>query len=308
MWARWLGYDLCERHEPPLWRAAFGGHVDLPRLRDGGMGGQFFSLVSIPLSKRMRGMARVVREQIDIFDAALARAPTELRRVRSAAELEACQRDGAIGALLGIEGAHALDGDLDQIEHFSRRGVRYLGLVHFTANDAACPVQGLGRQDAYGLTPWGFDLVRRCETVDVLVDLSHVNRRGFMDACAVATRPVIVSHGGAKGAFTHWRNLDDGQLRAVAETGGVVGIVFFPMYLGGDGYSPIIKHLQYIINVCGEDTPALGSDWDGFIVPSRPLQDPRGLLYLTQALVGAGFTETAIAKILRKNVLRVLSS
>jgi membrane dipeptidase len=282
--------------------------VDLPRLKEGGAGGQFFSLVSIPFSISMRGMARVIREQIDVFEAALARAPTEMRLVRTATELEACRRDGSIGALLGIEGAHALDGDFDQMELFARRGVRYLGLVHFTANEAACPVQGVGRHDASGLTRWGLDLVRRCESVDVLVDLSHVNRRGFMDACAVATRPVIVSHGGAKGAFEHWRNLDDGQLRAVAKTGGVVGIAFFPMYVGGDGYGPIIKHLQHIIDVCGEDTPALGSDWDGLIVPSRPLRDPRGLPHLTRALLDAGLKETAIAKILRNNVLRVLDS
>jgi membrane dipeptidase len=272
------------------------------------MGAQFFSLVSLPLSRTMRGMARVVSEQIDILDATVARAPTELRRVRTAADLETCRKDGVIGALLGIEGAHALDGDMDKIELFARRGVRYLGLVHFTANDAAYPDQGLGRRDTAGLTRWGFDLVRRCETVDVLVDLAHLNRRGFLDACAIATKPVIVSHTGVRGAFDHWRNVDDAQLRAVAKTGGVVGVVFYPMYLGGDGFAPVIKHLQHIVDVCGEDTPALGSDWDGFIVPSTPLRDPRGLPQLTQALIDAGLGERIIAKILRTNVLRALDS
>ena len=308
MWSRWLGYDLCLRHEPPLWRAAFGGHVDLPRLRDGGMGAQFFSLVSIPLARGMRGMARVVFEQIDILDATLARVPSKLRLVRTAAELEACRREGIVGALLGIEGAHALEGDIDTIERFARRGVRYLGLVHFTANEAAYPDHGLGQRAQAGLTRWGFDLVRRCEAIDVLVDLSHLNRRGFMDACSVATRPVIVSHTGVTGAFAHWRNIDDAQLRAVAATGGVVGVVFFPMYLGGDGFDPLIKHLKHIVNVCGEDTAALGSDWDGLIVPSSPLRDPRSIPRLTQALLDAGLGEPVVAKILRTNVLRVLQS
>jgi membrane dipeptidase len=272
------------------------------------MGAQFFSLVSIPLARGMRGMARVVFEQIDILDATLTRVPSELRHVRTAAELEACRREGVLGALLGIEGAHALDGDIDNIERFARRGVRYLGLVHFTANEAAYPDHGLGRRAQAGLTRWGFDLVRRCEAIDVLVDLAHLNRAGFMDACSVATKPVIVSHTGVTGAFAHWRNIDDAQLRAVAETGGIVGVVFFPMYLGGDGFEPLIKHLKHVVNVCGEDTAALGSDWDGLIVPSAPLRDPRGIPRLTQALLDAGLGERVVAKILRTNVLRVLQS
>lgn len=308
MWSRWFGYDVRKRHEPPLWRAAFAGHIDLPRLREGGMGAQFFSLVSVPFSTGMRGMARVIDEEIDILDAVLVQVPTELRLVRTAADIETCREDGAIGALLGIEGAHALDGDIDRIEHFARRGVRYLGLVHFTANEAAHPALGLGRRDGAGLTRWGFDLVRRCETAHVLVDLAHINRQGFMDACSVATKPVIVSHTGVKGAFDLWRNIDDAQLKAVAETGGAVGVAFYPWYLGGDGLDPIIKHLRHIINVCGEDTPALGSDWDGLIIPTTPLQDPRGLPRLTQALIDAGLGERVISKILRINIMRVLGS
>src|SRR5580704_3266634 len=105
MWTRWMGYDLHARHTPPLPRAALGGHVDLPRMRDGGVGAQFFGLVSTPIARLSRGMARVVDEQIDALYETIARAPESLRLVRTAAELEACRRDGAIGALLGIEGA-----------------------------------------------------------------------------------------------------------------------------------------------------------------------------------------------------------
>jgi membrane dipeptidase len=308
MWSRWLGYDLHEAHEPPLWRAAFGGHVDLPRMRQGGVGAQFFGLVSLPVTDRVRGLTRAVSEQIDILVETIARRPAELRLARTAADIEACHRDGAVAALLGIEGAHALEGNLDQVDVFARRGVRYLGLLHFSANEAGYPAYGLGRHDGDGLTPWGFDLVRRCEAAGVLVDLAHINRRGFLDACGVATRPPIVSHTGVLGAFEHWRNIDDAQLRAVADKGGVVGVIFYPRYLGGNGLEPVVKHLLHILDVVGEDAPALGSDWDGFIIPTRELSDPRGLPLLTDALLAAGVSERVIGKILRGNVLRVLAS
>jgi membrane dipeptidase len=307
MWSRWFGYDLHARHEAPLWRAALGGHIDVPRMRDGGMGAQFFSLVSLPTGKKTRGLARTVDEEIDVLAEAIERRPHDLRLVRTASEVEACRRDGPIATLLGIEGAHALEGDLDRIDAFARRGVRYLGLLHFTPNEAGWPAYGPGRRDDHGLTPWGLELVRRCEAAGVLVDLAHINRKGFLDACAIATRPPIVSHTGVLGAFEHWRNIDDAQLRAVADKGGVVGVIFCPRYLGGGGIEHVVLHLRHILNVLGEDTPALGSDWDGFIIPTPELSDPRGLPLLTDALLRAGFSAKTIGKILRGNVMRVLA-
>jgi len=307
MWSRWLGYDLHAAHEPPLWRAALGGHVDVPRLREGGVGAQFFGLVSLPVVERARGSARAVHEQIDVLFETIARRPG-LRLARTATDVETCARDGVVAALLGIEGAHSLEGDLDRIDTFARRGVRYLGIMHFSSNEAGFPAYGLGRHDADGLTPWGFDLVRRCEAAGVLVDLAHINRRGFLDACSVATRPPIVSHTGVLGAFDHWRNIDDSQLRAVADKGGIVGVIFYPRYLGGEGLEPVVKHLLHILDVVGEDAPALGSDWDGFIVPTRALADPRGLPLLTDALLAAGVSERIVRKILRGNAMRVLNA
>ncbi len=302
MWSRWLGYDMLARHDPPLWRAAFGGHVDLPRLRDGGIGAQFFSLVSLPVSRTSRGMAQAVGEQIDILNDVIARAPAELRLVRTVSEIEQCCQDGVLGALLGIEGAHALEGDLGRVDIFARRGVRYVGLVHFTANDAGYPAYGSGRRDHEGLTPWGRNLVARCEECSVIVDLAHINRRGFLDACEMASKPPIVSHTGVLGAFEHWRNIGDDQLRAVARKGGVVGVIFYPRYLGGPGLDAVVKHFLHIVDVVGEDTPALGSDWDGLIVPTRELSDPGGLPLLTDALLKARVPERIITKILRGNV------
>lgn len=307
MWCRWLGYDLHKKHEPPLYKAALGGHVDVPRMFEGGMGAQFFGLVSLPMAERARGMVRVIDEQIDALELALTRNPSQLRLVRKAHEIEACRADGVMGALLGIEGAHALEGDVSRIDGFARRGVRYLGLLHFSANEAGFPAYGRGQRDDEGLTKFGVELVESCEDNGVLVDLSHINKRGFMDACRLARKPPIVSHTGVLGAFEHWRNIDDEQLRAVADKGGCVGVIFCPNFLGGQGLEPVVKHMKHIINVVGEDSVALGSDWDGFIVPTQELRDPRGLPLLTDALLAAGVSRAAIGKALRENVMRVLA-
>jgi membrane dipeptidase len=304
MWSRWIGYDLAVRHRPFFPASAFFGHVDVPRLVDGGIGAQFFGLVSLPIAGR--GNVRAIDEQIDALDASIATGQGRLRKVRTARDIENVHRDGATGALLGIEGAHALDGNLEHVDHFARRGVRYLGLLHFSANEAGHPAYGTGRRDAQGLTAWGRELVRRCEAASVIVDLAHINRCGFLEACTMARRPPIVSHTGVARAHEHWRNIDDEQIRAVANKGGVVGIIFCPRFLGGGSVDDVVRHLRHVIDVAGEDTPALGSDWDGMIVPTPELCDAAHLPLLTDAMLRAGLSESVIAKVLRRNALRVL--
>lgn len=306
MWSRWIDYDLHKAHEPPLPFAALGGHVDLPRMHEGGMSAQFFGLVSLPLADRLKGMARVVHEQIDALERQIARNPRALQLARTASEIAASRANGTMSALLGIEGAHALEGNLDNVEAFARRGVRYIGFLHFSSNEAGHPAYGRGENHGSGLTRWGHELVQACEAHGVIVDLAHINKQGFLDACRVAQKPPVVSHTGVLGAFDHWRNIDDDQLRAVADKGGVVGVIFCPRFVGGDGLEPVVKHLTHILNVVGEDAAALGSDWDGFIVPTRPLKDPRGLPLLTDALLEAGWSRRAIGKMLHDNVMRVL--
>jgi membrane dipeptidase len=304
LWARMVGYDLAVRHRPPLPAAAYLGHVDVPRLIDGGIGAQFFGLVSFPSAKA--GPGRGVDRQIDLLDGQAAREDGKLRKVVSADQIEDLRGTGRVGALLGVEGAHALGGDLGRVDALAQRGVRYLGLVHLSANLAGRPARGWGRRDSEGLTPWGRELVARCDAARVAVDLAHINRRGFFDACAVAQRPVIVSHTGVSGVAAHPRNIDDQQLRAVAETGGVVGIMFAARYLGGRDLGAVARHLLHVVDVAGDDTPALGSDWDGMIVPVRGLSDVAHLPLLVDELLARKMPEAAIAKILRGNVQRVL--
>lgn len=308
IWARHLGYDMHARHAPPLPRSAFGGHVDVPRMVEGGQGGQFFGLVAVPLFGRTLGLARVIHEQLDLFDEACSRRPADLRHAWSGDDVRQAHADGARAALLGIEGAHVLEGRLDAVAEFARRGVRYLGLLHFSENEAGHPAYGRGRRDEAGLKPFGVELIAACEEHGIIVDLAHINRRGFMEAAQLTQRPPIVSHTGVLGAFEHWRNIDDEQLRAVANRGGCVGVIFCPQFLGGRGIDAVVKHLRHLVDTVGEEAAALGSDWDGMIVPTEGLTDPTGLPNLVDALLADGFSERSIRRLLRDNVLRMLDA
>ena len=305
MWAQLLGYDMRARHGTLLPRAAIAGHVDVPRMIQGAMGAQFLSLVVLPFLHAAPW--DVLDEQIAILDGVLAAEPA-LSRFHDARDLERCAREHKIGVALGIEGAHGLSGSLDRFHHFVARGLRYLGLTHFNSNEAAFAAYGIGSDPSQGLTPFGRDLVAACEASNVLVDLAHTNRKGFLQACAMAKRPLLVSHTGVAGAFEHWRNIDDDQLRGVARTGGVVGVIFVPRFIGDGSIAAVVRHIQHVIRVAGEDAVALGSDWDGFVVPTWLLRDPAHLPLLTDALLEHGLPERQIAKLLRGNVMRVLES
>jgi membrane dipeptidase len=301
-----MGYDLGKRHHPPLPRAALGVHVDLPRMRDGGQAAQVFGLVSFPYRKK--GLAAVIHRQIDLVEQTASRLTAELVLARSADDVLAAHGAGKRAALLSIEGAHALEGDLANAEVFARRGVRSLGLLHFTANEAGAPAYGKGSDRDRGLTDFGRALVDELDRLGVLVDLAHINRGGFLEAAARTKKPPLVSHTGVTGVQPHWRNIDDEQIRAVADKGGCVGVIFAPRYLGADGVDRVVDHLLHIAKIGGEDTPALGSDWDGLVTPPSDLRDPRDLPVLTQALLERGVPAQAIAKMLGGNVLRVLAA
>jgi membrane dipeptidase len=304
LWSRFLDYDLNRRHRPPLPYGWLGGHVDVPRMLEGGMGGQFFGLVSLPVLDL--DLAGIIHDQIDRLERAAAQSGGKLRLARGADEVVEAARDGAIAALLGIEGAHCLGGRIDRLDRFAARGVRYLGLLHFTANELGRPAQGAGRDDSLGLTELGRDVIARCEELGVIVDLAHINKKGFMEACAMATRPMYVTHTGVSGVNDMWRNIDDEQLRAVARKGGAVGVIFCPAFLGKDGIGAVVDHLAHIVNVAGDDVPALGSDWDGFIRPTKGLEEASKLPDLTDAMIARGMPRVTIRKILRDNALRVI--
>lgn len=302
-----LGYDLAERHERPMPKSVnYIGHVDLPRMRDGGMAGQFFSFWTTPYPER--GCTRAVTKQLDALDVAMDKHPDQLVWTRTGADVRAAKAAGRLAALGGIEGGQALEGKLDTIEAFSRRGVRYLGLLHFSANAIGKPAKGRGSDSTIGLTDFGRDVIRECERCGVIVDLAHINRRGFMEALELSTLPAMVSHTGVLGVHEHWRNIDDEQIRAVADRGGCIGIIFARKYLGSASIDSVVDHILHVIDVAGEDVPALGSDFDGFVVPPEGLEDIAAMPNLTVALSRRGVSTQTLEKILGGNVLRVLDA
>jgi membrane dipeptidase len=305
------GYDLWKRHDPGWLVRGVGGHVDLPRMKEGNLCGQFFSMWTFPMPEA--GCYAEVHRQIDAVEQAAAQ-HRGLRLCRSADEVVAARAAGDVAALLGIEGGQCLgtsDSEqdpppLDRLEALAGRGVRYLGLLHFSRNALGFPAMGWGQDATQGLTPLGCEVVDACRRLGVLVDLAHLNRRGFFDVVARRPGPLLVSHTGVAGVTAHWRNIDDEQIRAVADSGGVVGVIFAPRYLGQDHLDGVVAHLTHLLRIAGEDAVALGSDWDGFIRPVGALKSPADLPCLTEALLRAGQTPEVVHKILGDNVLRML--
>ena len=163
------------------------------------------------------------------------------------------------------------------------------------------------RDDTQGLTRFGKDVIAAMNEHGMIVDLAHLNRKGFFEALELSTTPPIVSHTGVAGVLEHWRNIDDEQIRAVADRGGVVGVIFAPKFLGGDDLAAVCDHLAHIVKVGGEDVPALGSDYDGMVKPPRGLEDVSDLPKLTAALLDRGISRAAVKKLLGENALRVLA-
>ncbi|MCG8420247.1 MAG: dipeptidase [Proteobacteria bacterium] len=300
-----MDYDIAEHHERPMPRRInYLGHVDLPRMREGGVAAQIFGMWTWPYPRR--GCAASVHGQLDALDEAVRRHPDQITWAITDRDIRAAQRRGAIACLAGIEGGQALEGDLDNIARFAARGVRYIGLLHFSANQLGYPAYGLGADSTRGLTDLGKECIREMNRLGVVVDLAHISRQGFYDALEISRAPVMVSHTGVLGVHQHWRNIDDQQLRAVAEKGGCVGVIFARRFLGGKSIEAVVDHIMHIIDVAGVDVPALGSDFDGFVVPSYGLEDVSMMPHLTARLAARGLGPDVLKKILGENALRVL--
>lgn len=208
--------------------------------------------------------------------------------------------------VLGLEGAHALEGDLAAVDTLFDAGFRMIAPTHFFDTEWAGSAHGVAKG---GLTQAGRALVQRLEQRRILLDLAHASPRTIDDALAMATRPVVVSHTGVKGTCDNLRNLEDAHLRGVARTGGLVGIGFWDGPQDGSavcGSDPaaVARAITYAAGVAGIDHVALGSDWDGTV--AQPF-DAAGLLELTDALLAAGLSDDDVAKVMGGNAVRLLA-
>ena len=204
--------------------------------------------------------------------------------------------------LLGIEGAHALDANLENLGPLYDAGFRLIGLAHFFDNDFAGSAHGAAKG---GLTEKGRELVRRMEARRMFVDLAHSSPQTIDDVLAMATRPVVVSHTGVKGTCDNMRNLSDAHLRAVAQNGGIIGIGYWETAVCGSDVHAIARAIHYAVRIAGVDHVALGSDFDGAV--TTPF-DTTGLALITEALLQEGFSEEEITKIMGGNVFRLFAA
>jgi microsomal dipeptidase-like Zn-dependent dipeptidase len=308
------------------------GHVDLPRLIEGNVAAQAFTVVT----KTPRGMniesnsgatdnitllAMAERWPVSSWLNLTQRALHQARRLQEAAArsngklaplrtrqdvtnfLERRKSDTEIvGGLLGLEGAHALEGEVANLDRLYDAGFRMIGMAHFFDNEMAGSAHGV---EKYGLTDKGKELVKRMEDKKVFVDLAHASPKTIDDVLRIATRPVIVSHTGVKGTCDNMRNLSDDQLKAVANNGGIVGVGFWDTAVCGRDAAAIAKAIRHAANIMGVDHVALGSDYDGAI--EAPF-DATGVVQITDALLREGFNEDEVRRIMGQNVFRLLET
>ena len=310
IWRRLLGYDFRRRHRA-FTRGVMLSHFDLPRGREAGIDGAAWIITTNPLGDA-RDREAAFFENLTELSALLESPEAGARVVRSAREYRAARAAGLHAAFVGVQGGNALAYSLESIDRLAPGRIVLVTLLHLTSSRLGVTSSPLGGNA--GLTSYGKDYVRRLNHHKILVDLAHVSRAGFWDAVHVHDRtlPLVVSHTGVAGVFDHWRNLDDAQLRAVADSGGTVGIMYHSEYLGdpmfGGRLETVLRHIEHTIDVAGEDHVSLGSDWDGSIVTPRDMQTCLELPRLTHAMLERGWSEARIRKVLGLNFLRVVET
>ena len=320
-----------------IWLSDTGeGHLDLPRMRAGGFVGGFFAVyIPSPVAHDDPDFDAIMRnppyvlplpEEIPLNDAlpvAMAmighlrwmERTGHLRICLSVADIRAAIAANEIAAVLHFEGAEPIGADLDALHVWHAAGLRSLGPVWSrpTAFGHGVPYAFPSDPDTgAGLTPAGKDLVRECNALRIMLDLSHINEKGFDDVAAVSDAPLVATHSNAHALCPSSRNLTDRQLAIIAERDGMVGLNYASGFLREDGvnapfsgWDPFLRHLDHLIGVLGEDRVGFGSDFDGATMPTD-LHDAAGLPRLLDALRAHGYGDDLVDKIAHRNWLAVL--
>jgi microsomal dipeptidase-like Zn-dependent dipeptidase len=306
------------------------GHVDLPRLQNGNVALQLFSSVTkTPKNQNYDGngadsdnitlltfaQLQPVKTWHSLVERSLYHAAKRgdavagsngaLAAVDSAAQLDTllAARQTAlrpVGAMLTIEGLQNLEGKASNLDRLYDAGFRMAGLTHFFDNELGGSMHGLKKG---GLTPFGRDIVRRMEAKGMIVDIAHLSHKGVAEVLAMATRPVVSSHGGVQATCKVNRNLTDDEVRGVAKTGGVIGIGYWDGAICSTDPRAAAKAMKHVRDLVGIQHVALGSDYDG---ATTVRFDTSQLVQVTQALLDEGFTAQEIRAVMGENALRVI--
>lgn len=302
-----FGYRLERRHRNRFPKSPFCCHVDIPRMRSGGVNVIGFSLPVLSFSptrrrdgpmKSLEGIAKWAAARED-----------QIRLLKHPDDILEARERGIPAFFLSCEGAHGIRNDLDELKRYRASGLWSITLAHLTPCGAALPSL-LPRWSSRPLPKAGFDLIEKMESAGIIVDLAHCGERSFIDAVDACTRPPIVSHTGVRGTRSMWRNISDYAAKKIAGKNGVIGVIFYPGFLTRSMFATIdcvVETISYLRRIVGDDFIALGSDFDGWI-PSLPggLGDISRMPLLTDRLLRAGIPADSVKKILGGNALRVM--
>ena len=310
---RLWGYDPLVRHRRALLGRAFFGHLDLHRMGDGGVSGAMWSITTNPY-RGAGGRWRTFQRNLDRLVALVRRSRGQLEVVTDAAEYRAARARGAHAVLISIQGANALDAAPEGWRSLPEGLVVRATLVHLTNSRLGTTNSPLSRmRRSKGLSDAGRRIVEQMNAARAFVDLAHIHPTSFWDAVQVhdKTQPLIATHTGVQGVRRHWRNLDDAQLRAIAETGGVIGVIYNAPFLqraGGpkDG-AMVVEHMEHVVRVAGEGAVALGTDYDGAIVPPPDLAGGESYPRLVQHMLDRNWSVERVKAALGENFLRSLA-
>jgi len=320
-------------------------HTDIPRLRKGGVGAQFWAAY-VPVERTKDGIAvRETLEQIDVILRMVKAHPDEFEMASTADDIVRIRKKGKIASLIGVEGGHSIDNSLGVLRTYYSLGVRYMTLTHTENTEWAD--SATDKEKHKGLTPFGEQVVLEMNRLGMLVDISHVSADTMRHVLKVTKSPIIASHSSAYALAAHARNVPDDVLKEIKKNGGVVMVNFYSGFVVEEAAKKmkemvaewrklrekypneterdialkewrkanpiptgtvhdVVDHIEHIIKVAGIDHVGIGSDYDGINTTPKQLEDVSCYPYITQELLNRGYTKEQIHKILGGNVLRVL--
>lgn len=273
-------------------------HVDLERFGKYNPAAQFFAIWG---NRQTVPNYDVFSRLYTRFEAEIA-ASSKVVFCRSAAEAAKAVEKNRLAAFLSVEGAELLD-EGERLEEAWEKGVRMITLTWNNANG----ISGSNAEECErGLTPKGREFIRKCQKFGIIIDLSHISKPRFWDTLEMAERPVIASHSCASSVCNHRRNLSDGQIRAIRDAGGVVGLNLYTHFLGGNSLDNCLRHIEHILDVGGEKTLALGGDLDGCSELPAGFEGVESWSIIYNELVSRGYSEQLLGDIFYNNMMRVV--
>lgn len=298
--------------------SAPGGMVSLAGLKEGGCKAQFFAIFMPPVNlKKIAGLflpkdEAYIEKNLQIFRNTVMRYPDAFAEASSMKDIESNRAAGKISGILTLEDGRAVDGKIENLERFYGMGIRLISLTWNHANCFGFPNSSDSSVMEKGLTDFGREAVARMNELGMIVDVSHLSDGGFRDVAALCKKPFVASHSNCRSINPHPRSMTDEMIRTLADKGGVMGVNFGPEFLTGDVKAKesrteaLVAQLRHMMNVGGEDCPAIGTDFDGVggrLEIGSPGQMPR----LFEALAESGFTAGQIEKIACRNAERVIA-